>query len=119
MALYRSRCVTAFSCVMISYIFFFPSFLCFVDRASLYDLVNKANLVHIFFSMFISFLYMFGRLCAHRQGKQLYLCDTCYLLFYMDDSGIAVSHPYRITSTKCHINTVVSPDDGHIVAVNM
>jgi hypothetical protein len=26
---------------------------------------------------------------------------------------IAGSHPYRITSTKCHINTVVSPDDGH------
>jgi len=23
------------------------------------------------------------------------------------------------TSTKCHINTVVSPDDGHIVARNM
>jgi hypothetical protein len=26
------------------------------------------------------------------------------------------SHSHRITSTKCHINTVVSPDDGHIVA---
>ena len=26
---------------------------------------------------------------------------------------------YKITSTKCHINTVVSPDDGHIVAWNM
>ena len=26
------------------------------------------------------------------------------------------SHPYRITSTKCRINTVVSPDVGHIVA---
>jgi len=25
----------------------------------------------------------------------------------------------RITSTKCRINTVVSPDDGHIVARNM
>jgi hypothetical protein len=23
------------------------------------------------------------------------------------------SHPHRITSTKCHKNTVVSPDDGH------
>jgi hypothetical protein len=29
------------------------------------------------------------------------------------------SHPYRITSTKCRINTVASPDDGHIVAKNM
>ena len=33
--------------------------LCFVDRASLYNLVNEANLVHNFFlSMFIN-LYMF------------------------------------------------------------
>ena len=24
------------------------------------------------------------------------------------------SHPYRIASTKCRIDTVVSPDDGHI-----
>jgi len=29
------------------------------------------------------------------------------------------SHPYKITSTKCRINTVVSPDDGHIVARNL
>jgi len=29
------------------------------------------------------------------------------------------SHPYRVTVTKCRINTVVSPDDGHIVARNM
>ena len=29
------------------------------------------------------------------------------------------SHPHRITSSSCHINTVVSPDDGHIVARNM
>jgi len=29
------------------------------------------------------------------------------------------SYPYRITSTKCLINTVVSSDNGHIVARNM
>jgi len=29
------------------------------------------------------------------------------------------SHTYRITITKCRINTVDSPDDGHIVARNM
>jgi len=29
--------------------------------------------------------------------------------------GRPESHPHRITSTKCHINTAVSPD-GHIVA---
>jgi len=27
--------------------------------------------------------------------------------------------PHRITSTKCRINTVVSPDDGHIVPRSM
>jgi len=29
------------------------------------------------------------------------------------------SQPHRITSTKCRISTVVSPDDGHTVARNM
>jgi len=29
------------------------------------------------------------------------------------------SHPHRITSTNCRINTVISPDDGSIVARNM
>ena len=35
-------------------------------------LVNKANLVHNFISMVISFLYMLRRLCAHHQEKQLH-----------------------------------------------
>jgi len=29
------------------------------------------------------------------------------------------SHPYRVTSAKCRIDTVISPDDGHTVARNM
>jgi len=29
------------------------------------------------------------------------------------------SHPYRVTGTKCPIDTVISPDDGHIVTPNM
>jgi len=28
------------------------------------------------------------------------------------------SHPYRMTNTKCSIDKVISPDDGHIVARN-
>jgi hypothetical protein len=55
----------------------------YADRASLYNLVNKANLVHNFI-------------------------PPC----------IPDSHPYRVTNTKCHIDTVISPDDGHIVARN-
>jgi len=48
----------------------------FIDRASLYNLVNKANLVHSSFLVFLSIRTCFGRLCAHHQEKQLYLCDT-------------------------------------------
>jgi len=35
------------------------------------------------------------------------------------DDCIADCHPQRITSTKCRKNTVVSPNDGHIVGRNM
>jgi len=51
----------------------------------------------------------------------MYLCDIWYLLFCMDDCLVCIpdSHPYRIMSTKCRINTFVSPDDGHIVAQYM
>jgi hypothetical protein len=99
--------------------------------ASLYNFVNKANFVH---NLFLAYLFLvnlsisacFGRLCARHQEKQLCLCDTWYLLFCADyclvcrvRPCIPDSHPHRITSTKCRISTVVSPDDGHIVAWNM
>jgi hypothetical protein len=75
----------------------------FVDHASLYNLVNKANLVHNLFLVYLSISTCFRWLCAHHQAKQL--------------SGmqggippcIPDSHPHRITSTKCCINRVVSP----------
>ena len=65
-------------------------------------------------------VWMTIRLWAHHQKKQLCLCDTWYLLFCVDKcpvcrsicSCIPDSHPHRITSTKCCINRVVSPDDG-------
>jgi len=28
-------------------------------------------------------------------------------------------HPHRVTNARCRIDTVISPDDGHIVARNM
>jgi hypothetical protein len=39
----------------------------------------------------------------------------------VDDCLVCISdsHPHRVTDTKCHIDTVISPDDGHIVAWNM
>jgi len=29
------------------------------------------------------------------------------------------SHLYRVTNNRCRIGTVISPDNGHIVARNM
>jgi hypothetical protein len=39
----------------------------------------------------------------------------------MDDCLVCRVHTiiYRITRIKCHINTSVSPDDGHTAARNM
>jgi len=97
----------------------FGIILCFVDRTSLYNVVNKANLLHnLFLVCLLLFSTCFGRLCAHLQEKQLCLLDDC-LVCRSICSCIPDSHPHRITSTKCCINTVVSPDYGHIVARSM
>jgi len=55
-----------------------------------YSLVNKAKLEHNLCLVYLFLIYLsistcFGRLCAHHQEKQLYLCDTWYLLFCVDD----------------------------------
>jgi hypothetical protein len=49
------------------------------------NLVNKGNLVHNLFLVFLSISTCVGRLCAHHHEKQLCLCDTWYLLFCVDD----------------------------------
>ena len=36
-----------------------------------------------------------------------------------NEPSVPDSHPYRIKSTKCRMNTVVSLNDGYIVARNM
>ena len=50
--------------------------------------------------------------------SQLCLCDTCHLLLCIADC-LVCSHLYRITSAKCHINTVVPPDGGPGEVQNM
>jgi len=72
--------------------------LCFVDRASLINLVNKDNLVYNFFKYVNFFLHV-----------------SCYYV----PICIPDSHPHRVTNTKCPIDTVISPDDGQIVARNL
>ena len=78
-------------------------------------LVNKANLVHNLFLVYLSISTGFGRPCVHHKEKQLCLCDTWYLLICVDDcligrvewNCIPVSHSHRITSTKCRTDTVI------------
>jgi hypothetical protein len=60
-------------------------FLRFVARASLNNLVNKANLSHNIFLVYLSVSTCFGRLYDHHQEKQLCIRDTWYLLFCVDD----------------------------------
>jgi len=87
-------------------------------------------------SLYIYFIFCtcFGQLCAHHQENLLYLCDTG--IFHSvwvavwsagwDGTGHQ-SHPNQqnrepiIENEKyqCRIDTVISPDDGHIVARNM
>jgi len=72
------------------------TFLCFVDRAFLYNFVNEVSLVHNLhvFLVYLSNSTCFGRLCVHHQRKQLGLCDTWYLLFRVDDCLVFQSSPY-------------------------
>jgi len=103
---------------------FFLYFLCFVDHASLYNLVNKANLVHNFsqYAYFSSLNVSGDYVPIIRRNSCVYgTLGTCYSVWMTVwyAGWIPDSHPYRITSTKCRINTVVSPDDGHIVTQNV
>ena len=89
--------------------------LCFVDRASLYNLVNKANSVH----NFSQYVYFFS-LRVSGDYVPIFRRNNCiYATLGFIPPWILDSHPYRIQSTKCRINTVISLDDGHIVARNM
>ena len=47
----------------------------FVDRTSLYNLINRTNLVKNFLNMFIAFLYMFRATMCPSSGE---ICDTWY-----------------------------------------
>jgi len=41
----------------------------FDDRASLYNLINKANVVHNFHNVFISFIYLFRVTMSPSSGE--------------------------------------------------
>ena len=39
--------------------------------------------------------------------------------YFERSENFRTAHVYRVTNTRCRIDTVFSPDDGHIVARNM
>ena len=104
--------------------------LCFLDYAPSDNLVNKTNLVHKLYYMFIAFLYMFRAILCPSSGentvpmRHLVLVTVYRWLSGMQCGNslrpaIPDSHLYTVTNTRCRIGTVFSPDDGHIVDRNM
>jgi len=63
------------------------------------NIVNKTNLVHNLFLVYLSISTCFGRLWAHHQEKQMCFCDTWYLLFCVDDCQVCRMHS-RQSSTQ-------------------
>ena len=91
--------------------------LCSVDCASLYNLVNKTNLVHNLFLVHLSISTCFGRLWAHHQEEQLCLCDTWYLLFCVDDShdtmtALPLPLPFTCDIMYQHCHSVIYFNHG-------
>jgi len=66
--------------------------------------------------MFIAFLYMFRATMCPSSGE---ITVSMRHLTVWYAPCIPHSHPHRVTNIKCRIDTVISPDDGHIVARNM
>jgi len=66
----------------------------------------------IFLRVFISFLYMFRATMCPSSGE-ISVCMRHLVLVTLKQLD-----SFRVTSTKCRVNTVISPDDGHIVDRN-
>ena len=64
--------------------------------------INQRDAQNLFFSKFISGLYMFRAPCARRQEVQIVL----YSLWY--------HHTYRCDDTRCCIIQFGPPDDEHL-----
>jgi hypothetical protein len=83
-------------------------------------------LVHLF-----QFSTCFEQPCAHYQESQLYQYDIWHMSICVGDRPVCTfewssiqtciphGHPHRVTYTRCRIDTINSPDDGHIADRNM
>jgi hypothetical protein len=83
---------------------------------------NKTNLVqNLFLVRLYQSLHVSGDYVPIIRRKNCVYATrgTCHSVWMtVWEPCIPDSHPHRITSTKCRINTVLSPDDGHTVARN-
>jgi hypothetical protein len=83
------------------------------------------NLMHNSFScMFISILCMFQAAMCPSTGELIVsIRHLVYVTLYRWPSGVQVctldGHLYRVTYTRCRIDTINSPDDEHMAARNV
>ena len=59
-------------------------------------------------------------MCAS-SGELFYQCDTRFMSLCVDGRLVCISecHLHTVTYTRCRIDTVNSPGDGHIAVRNM
>jgi hypothetical protein len=89
-------------------------------------LINTQLDAHILLYRFISILYMFrATLCSLSGEPIVSIQHLVYITLCRRPSGMQVGkflpdgHLHRVTSTRCCIDTIGSPDDEHKVAWNM
>ena len=79
--------------------------------------VSACTRIHFLFSTCL------GHLCAHHQENLLYLCDIdiCRSVWVavLPAGCQPVDRTNRTGTYQCRIDTISSPDDGHIDALNM
>jgi hypothetical protein len=96
--------------------------LCSVDLASRHNPsklpTRRTILFHVCLFLFST---CFGQPCAHHQENYLYQYDIWCMALFIEDCLVCTpnGHLYRMTYTRCRIDTINSPDDGHMAARNM
>jgi hypothetical protein len=94
---------------------------------------NQLDLQLFFHVCLFLFSTCFGQPRAHHQENQSYQYDIQYMSLCIDDRVVctfgwdcnviqtrtAHGHLYGVTYTGCRIDTIDSPDDGHVTAQNM
>jgi len=97
--------------------------------------VNNQADAQLFSCMFISILYMFRAAMCPSSGELIVsIRHLVYVTLYRWPFSVQVwmrlqssliqtctlnGHPYSVTYTRCRIDTINSPDDGHMDARNM